>query len=155
MYQLLCVLMRNLSLFMLVFWWSIHKQQFWVSFDLAIPTEQTDILLGWTCSQSTSVILNLNAFLPLSTCYLIISLFTLKRNDESWTLGYREPNTLNKINLIMSAVSSMVKISEGYSNTRKEELCSIENNDEQILREKSAKSGLQVNLHLRGFAVWH
>lgn len=53
----------------------------------------------------------------------------------------------------MSAVSSMVKISEGYSNTRKEELCSIENNDEQILREKSAKSGLQVNLHLRGFAV--
>lgn len=107
--------------------------------------EQTDILLGWTCSQSTSVILNLNVFLPLSTCYLIISLFTHKRNDESWTLGYREPNTLNKINLIMSVVSSMMKISEGYSNTRKEELCSIENNDEQILREKSAKSGLQVS----------
>lgn len=38
-----------------------------------------------------------------------------------------------------------MKISEGYSNTRKEELCSIENNDEQILREKSAKSGLQVS----------
>lgn len=53
----------------------------------------------------------------------------------------------------MSAVSSIRKISEGYSNTRKEELRSIENNDEQILREKSAKSGLQVNLHLSGFAV--
>lgn len=55
----------------------------------------------------------------------------------------------------MSVVSSTMEISEGYSNTRKEELCSIENNDEQILWEKSAKSGLQVNLQLRSFAVWH
>lgn len=53
----------------------------------------------------------------------------------------------------MSVVSSMMKISEGYSNTRKEELHSNENN-EQILQEKSAKSsGLQVNLHLRSFVV--
>lgn len=99
--------------------------------------EQTDILLGWTCSQGISVVLNLNVFLPLSTCYLIISLFTHKRNDESWTPGCREPNTLNKINLIMSAVSSIRKISEGYSNTRKEELRSIENNDEQTSRKIS------------------
>lgn len=37
----------------------------------------------------------------------------------------------------MSAVSSIRKISEGYSNTRKEELRSTENNDEQTSRKIS------------------
>lgn len=63
-----------------------------------------EVLLSWTCSQGPSVILNLNLFLPLSTCYLIISLFTDKRNDGSRAPGYREPKALHKTNLIMSAV---------------------------------------------------